>query len=252
VSFSALQFATMTPFVLQSPSQFRPPGPPALTSATYTADFNEVKSMGSAASTTRTADETLLAKFWNASTPSYSWNAVALALAAERHTTMSENARLLVLVNLALADARIACWEAKKEYLFWRPITAITLADTDGNPATALDAAWTPLLGTPSHPDYPSGHSSGSGAAAAVLAHFFGENTSFSVDSDVMTEVTRSFSSFTAATSEVNDARVFAGIHFRTAVNDGRALGGKVADYILEHAAQRIHGHAQDRDHDQD
>jgi membrane-associated phospholipid phosphatase len=248
--FGALQFATMTPFVLQSPSQFRPAGPPALTSHTYTADFNESKLMGSATSTTRTADQTLLAEFWNASNPSYFWNAVAVNLGAERHTTMSENARLLALVNLALVDARIACWDAKKAYLFWRPITAITLADTDGNPLTVQDAAWTPLLDTPNHPDYPSGHSSVSSAAVTVLAHFFGEHTSFTVDSDVMTGVTRSFSSFSAASSEVNDARVFGGIHFRTAVNDGRALGKTVAHYILDHAVQTIHGHDGDRDHD--
>lgn len=247
--FGAVQFATMVPFVLNSPSQFRPAGPPALTSATYTADFDEVKSMGSATSSTRDADQTLLARFWNASNPSYTWNAVAVALGTRRHYTMSENARLLALVNLALADARIACWEAKKTYLFWRPITAITLADTDGNPDTALDAGWAPLLVTPNHPDYPSGHSTVSSAAATVLAHFFGEHTSFSVDSDVMTGVTRSFSSFSAATSEVNDARVFGGIHFRTAVNDGWAIGEKVAQYILDNAAQRLHGHDGDDNH---
>jgi membrane-associated phospholipid phosphatase len=236
----------MTPFVLESPSQFRPAGPPALTSNGYTADYEESKSMGSATSTTRTADQTLLAEFWNASNPSYFWNAVAINLGAERHTTMSENARLLALVNLALLDARIACWDAKKAYVFWRPITAITLGDSDGNPATIGDPAWTPLLATPDHPDYPSGHSCVSGAALTVLAHFFGEHTSFTVDSDVMTGVTRSFSSFSAASSEVNDARVFGGIHFGTAVNDGRATGETVAKYFLEHAALQIHGH----DHD--
>ncbi len=240
--FAGLQFATMTPFVIQSPSQFRPSGPPSLTSDHYTDDFNEIKSIGSATSSTRTADQTLLAEFWNASNPSYTWNSLAVALGAQRGTSMSQNARILALVNLALADARIACWDAKKEYLFWRPITAITLADTDGNPDTAPDASWTPLLITPPHPDYPSGHATATGAATGVLAHFFGEDTPFTVDSDVMTGVTRSFAGFPAATSEVNDARVFGGIHFRTAVNDGRALGQQVANFILDNAAQRLNG----------
>ncbi len=246
------QFATMTPWSIQAPSQFRPGGPPALNSDRYAAVFNETKSMGSATSTLRTADQTLFSKFWNSSTVTYDWNTVGVELSNERHFTMSENAHLLALLNIALADAVIACWEAKYHYVAWRPVTAIPLAATDGNPATDADPTWTPLLITPAHPEYPSGHSTTSSAAATVLAHFFGEQSSFTIDSDVMLGVTRSFTSFSSAQDEIANARIFGGIHFRTACEDGRATGQQVANYILEHAALRIHGHDHDGDHDHD
>ncbi|HYJ44976.1 MAG TPA: vanadium-dependent haloperoxidase, partial [Pyrinomonadaceae bacterium] len=137
------QFAHMTTWALNSPSQFRPSGPPALTSDQYAADFNEVKEIGSINSSTRTADQTQISVFWNGNTP-VSWNRVATSVAAARHTTLSQNARVLALLNVAMADAVISCWDAKYTYVFWRPVTAIRLASTDSNPATAEDAAWTP------------------------------------------------------------------------------------------------------------
>jgi len=246
------QFATMTPWALQSPSQFRPPGPPALSSDQYTADFNETKSMGSISSASRTADQTLFAKFWNSTGVTYFWNRIAVSLSAERHYTLSENAHLLGMLNIALADAAIACWDGKYHYVFWRPITAIQLADTDGNPATDADPTWTPLLTTPNFPEYPSGHSTTSGAAATLLAHVFGEDSSFTADSDGMPGVTRSFTSFSAALAEIKDARVFGGIHFRTACNDGNVCGQQVAGYILSNAMERVDGHDDDGDHHND
>jgi hypothetical protein len=198
--------------------------------------------MGSLSSSIRTADQTLAAQFWNASTPAYFWDTLAIAQGAQRHYTLSENARLLALVNVAIADAAIACWEAKYHYVFWRPVTAIPLADTDGNPDTTADPSWTPLLTTPAFPEYPSGHSSVSGAAVTVLASYFGNGTSFSMDSDVLLGVTRTFSSFPAALSEIQDARVFGGIHFRTACVDAQATGTAVANYILANALQPVHG----------
>ena len=241
----AVQFATMPPWAMLSPSQFRPDGPPALTSDRYAADFNEVKCLGGAISALRTDDQLLAAKFWDSANGAYFWNSLALRLVAQRHASLLQNARLFALLNMAMADARIACWDAKYTYVFWRPITAIQLAATDGNPATLEDVSWTPSLGgTPNHPDYPSGHSTESGAAAAVLAHFFGEQTQFIMDSDWMPGVTRSFSSFSAATEEVNSARIIGGIHFRSACEDGRATGRKVSNYILRHAAQPVRGRA--------
>jgi membrane-associated phospholipid phosphatase len=236
------QFAYMTPWVILSPSQFRPLGPPALDSARYTADFLETKSMGSFSSSIRTADQTLASLFWNASTASYYWDTIAVSLAAQRHSTLSENARLLALLNVAMADAAIACWEAKYHYVFWRPVTAIPLAATDGNGDTSADPAWMPLFATPAHPEYPSGHSTVSSAAATVLADYFGEATSFSVGSDVMVGVVRSFPNFTAALAEIVDARVFAGIHFRSACNDGQATGAGVAQYVMSNAFQPVNG----------
>ena len=237
------QFATMTPWAIHSPSQFHPAGPPALTSDRYKADFNETKTMGKDSSTLRSADQTLAAKFWNSSTVTYLWNRVAVSLSGaerHRHATLSEKARLLALLNISLADAAIACWEAKYTYVFWRPVTAIQLAATDP------DATWTPLLITPNHPEYPSGHSTASSAAAAVLAAYFGEEASFSVDSDGMVGVIRSFTSLAEALDEIKDARIFSGIHFRSACDDGQATGQKVAGYILNNSLRAVHGKRND------
>jgi len=144
-------------------------------------------------------------------------------------------------MNVAMADAEIGCWDAKYVFTFWRPVTAIPLAATDGNPATTEDPAWTPLFATPNHPEYPSGHSCISSAATAVLADSFGEKTHFSVESDLMPGVVRSFKSFSAALNEVKNARIFAGIHFRSATDDGQTIGASVAEYVLDHAAQPVH-----------
>jgi hypothetical protein len=247
------QFAYMTPWAILSPSQFRPAGPPALTSARYAEDFNETKMMGSATSATRTTDQTVASWFWASGTASFIWNALAVSLLDHsksddefeheshgRHRSSLDSARLLAVLNVAMADAAIGCWEAKYFYTFWRPVTAIPLAATDGNPATTEDPAWTPLFATPAHPEYPSGHSCVSGAAGAVLANSFGEKTHFSVESDLMPGVVRSFKSFSTALEEVKNARIFAGIHFRSATDDGQSIGASVADYVLEHTAQPV------------
>jgi PAP2 superfamily len=233
------QVAAMETWIIQSHSQFRPGGPPALDSAQYVADFNEIKVIGSANSAVRTADQTQFTIVWSGNTIGI-WNRTALQIAAPRQLPLLQEARLLAQLNLALADASIGCWDAKYTYVFWRPITAIQLGDTDGNDATAADPTWTPLLPTPPFPDYPSNHACTGGAAAAVLAAWFGENTPFWITSETLPGVTRSFSSFSQATDELNDARVFGGIHFRTAVNVGRSLGQQVAEYVLENALQRV------------
>jgi hypothetical protein len=252
----AQQFATMTPWVIASPSQFRPAGPPALTSAQYAANFNETKMLGSATSATRTLDQKVLAYFWASNNVNYFWDMVAINLLergrdddraeesghGKHNRALLEHARILALVNLALADAGIALFDAKYTYVWWRPVTAIPLGDTDGNPATTADATWTPLIVTPAHPEYPSAHSSYSGAAAVTLAHEFGERTRFIAESDLLPGVTRSFRSFSAALDEIATARIAAGIHFRSACDDGRVVGAAVANYILEHALQPLNG----------
>jgi membrane-associated phospholipid phosphatase len=233
------QFASMTPWVLRRPSQFRLAPPLALTSAEYAADYNEIKSMGAFSGSPRSADQSELALFWAGNTPVF-WNRIAAQIAAARSLSLSENAHLLVLLNVAMADAAIACWDAKYRYVFWRPITAIRAGDTDGNASTDPDPVWTPWLdsfptGTPPHPEYPSGHSTLSGAAASVLAAAFGDDTSFTVISDVRPG-TRAFSSFSAAVAEIADARVFGGIHFRTSCVRANMLGQAVANYVSTHA----------------
>ena len=236
------QFSYMTPWVIASPSQFRPAGPPALSSARYAEVFNESKAYGSATSIVRTADQTLYSIFWQGAVNRV-WSRVAIELGAERHTTLLQNALLLSELNVAIADATIAGFDAKYHYNFWRPITAIPLADTDGNPATIADPNWVPLIVTPPHPDYVSTHSALTAAAIAVLSHYFGNNSSFVVDSEFSPGVVRSFSDFPSAQVELNNARVFGGIHFRTACEDGEALGTAVGRFVLRSAFQRVDGH---------
>jgi hypothetical protein len=254
-------FVFMTPWVIASPSLFRPGPPPALASAQYATDFNEVKSKGSFSSLTRTADETTAAYFWNSASASYLWGHVALSLIdngggndgekddrdengngnSHRHSSLVENARILGELTLAMADAAIGCWDAKYTYNFWRPITAIRETGDDGNPLTTPDTTWTPLFSTPAHPDYPSGHSCVSGAATVILAHEYGEHTRFQMNSDGLPGVTRTFNSFSAALEDVKSARVNAGIHFRTATEVGTALGFSVGQVVLQHAFNPVH-----------
>jgi hypothetical protein len=234
------QLAITTPFALVTPSQFRPAGPPALASDQYKADFNEVKTIGRATSSPRTPEQTEIARFWADSAPVH-WNRIALAVAAEHHTTFSENARLFALLNIALGDAAIAAWDAKCAYNFWRPITAIRLAPLDGSDATIGDPTWTPLLNpTPAHQDYISNHSTVSGAAAAVLAAYFGDKNTFTSTSDNLPGVLRTHTSFSAAANEANDSRVFAGIHFRSACTNGRATGDQIGRYVMVNLARPL------------
>jgi hypothetical protein len=240
------QLATAMPWVLTSPSQFRPGPFPDLTSAQYAADVNEVQVFGSATSTARSVDQTTLAYFWGSATsPVYTWDTVATSLMAgedHHHHALVEHARILALVDIALSDGLVAGWDGKYHYLLWRPITAITLADTDGNPATTADPSWMPLLTTPPYPSYASGLLTVSSAAATVLASAFGDRTRFTVRSDTLLGVTRSFRSFSAALDELADARVLEGIHFRFDDLAGRATGTAVGNYILEHALQPLQG----------
>jgi hypothetical protein len=230
------QLATTNPWVIASPSQFHTGGPAAMTSDQYTADYNEVKNMGSATNSGRTKDQTLYSNFWQVGNPPDYWDPVVLSLAAQHNLPMTQTARLLALVNLGMADAIIGCWDAKYTYSSWRPITAIQLGDTDSNDATTADTTWVPLVTTPAFPEYPSAHSCVSGAAARILSQIFGEETAFNVGSNAMPGVTRRFLNFTEALEEIQDARVFGGIHFRTATVDGTALGIAVGDYVLAHA----------------
>ena len=160
-----------------------------------------------------------------------------------------QNAHLFALLNVAMADAGIACWDSKYRYVYWRPITAIRLGDTDGNASTDPDTEWTPWLdalpsGTPPHPEYPSAHSTYSGAAAFILAVAFGENTAFSVTSEIRPG-TRSYTSFSEAIAEIADARVFGGIHLRSSCARGNSLGRAVADYVWRQTT-RARGDDQD------
>ncbi len=226
------QFANMTPFALTSPSQFLPTGPPPLSSPRYAQDLSEVRALGSATSTVRTAEQTQTAVFWQVDTPSAMWNRVADDLADANGTTLTQNARLLALMNIALADATIGIWNAKNHFDAWRPVTAIR---------ALLDPTWTPLLTTPAFQEYPSAHSGVSAAAAAVLASSYGNDTSFTVTSNGLPGVERDFTSFSSSVLQIEDARIYAGFHFRFSCVDGATLGASVGAYVLGHVALPVH-----------
>lgn len=244
------QFATMTPFALTSPDQFVPAPPPPLTSARYARDFNEVKAIGSANSTIRTPEETQTAIFWQSDTPTAIWNRVAEDLAQQRGRSMLANARILALMNVSVADSAIAIWNAKNAYDTWRPITAIQQADSDGNPGTSPDPNWTPLLTTPAFQEYPAGHPGVSNGGATVLASFYGDDTPFTVTSTNLPGVERSFTSLSSAIEQVENARVWGGIHFRTATVTAAHMGAEVAHYVTATRLLPLHGHDRHQDGD--
>jgi hypothetical protein len=230
------QWPSVRPFVLKSASQFRPAPPPALTSTAYTEAFQEVQSLGAINSTTRSADETQIAQFWNP--PIWiAWNNIAETAALAHHDTLVQDARLFTLLNLSLADSTIAFYDAKYTYNLWRPITAIHAADTDGNGATTADPNWTPLATTGGDPSYPGAHAVISAAASDVLASFFnGDAFAFTAQSTALAGVNRSFTSFSAAAREATLSRIYAGQHFRTDEVAGTKLGTEVAGYVLQKA----------------
>jgi hypothetical protein len=238
-NFPAPVFTTwgqVTPFVLDSGNQFRPPPPPALTSPAYAAAINEVQSLGSVTSMTRTTEQTEIGKFWNPPIQNF-WNQIAEEVATAHHTNLQTTARLFAELNLSFADSAIAFYDAKYTYQLWRPVTAINLADTDGNPATVADPTWLPLAGnTPADPSYPGAHSTISAAGADVLARFFGDHQSFSVTSPALPGVTRSFDSFGAAATEAGLSRIYAGVHTRLDHVAGLKLGHEVANFVLHNA----------------
>jgi membrane-associated phospholipid phosphatase len=233
-------WASVPCFALPTAGEFRPPGPPALTSEAYAASYRRVMALGAAGSRVRTRDQTEVAFFWadgeGTVTPPGHWNRIAQTVAAARGLTVVENARLFAALNVALADAAIACWECKYGSDFWRPVTAVRAAGRLGGPALSGDACWSPLLPTPPFPSYTSGHSTFSGAAAAVLADFFGTDAvRFASTSDGLPGVVRSYLSFTAAAEEAGLSRIYGGIHWDFDNADGLACGRKVGEYVSRH-----------------
>jgi hypothetical protein len=259
------EWGNVTPFALKSADQFPISAPPALTSQEYADAFNEVKSLGGdgvTTPTTRTAEQTQIATFWGydgsigLSTPPRLYNQIAETLASQEHNTVVDNARFFALIDLAMADAGIACWNDKYAFNFWRPVTAIRAGDTDGNSATVADPTWTPLGApadngsgtnfTPPFPAYPSGHATFGGALFQMMANYFGRDTiSFTIGSDefngttrdqngnVRPVVTRSFTSFSQAAEENGQSRIYLGIHWRFDKVQGIALGENIADYVF-------------------
>jgi hypothetical protein len=234
--------ANVQPFLIQSSSQFRTDGPNALTSAEYAQDFNEVKALGSVNSQTRTPEQTHIALFWQSAGGHVRvWNEVARNLVEEPTygVDILDSALLFAMLNLSTADSAINCWNDKYHWDFWRPWTAIQRADEDGNPATEADPAWTALLTAP-YPEHPSGHLAGDGAQLEVLQRFFGDRTGFDATSARFPGELRHFDRFSLALREIIDARIWAGLHFRTADIQAKILGRKVVHYMAKHYFQPI------------
>jgi hypothetical protein len=227
-------WGNVAPFVLNNAAQFRPGSPPALTSQAYAQAINEVKSLGQKTSTTRTADQTVIAKFW-AGPIWNTWNEIAEEAALAHHTNLETTARLFAVLNLSFADSAIAFYDAKYHYQLWRPVTAIRLASTTGNPATVGNPTWTPLAVTALDPSYPGAHSTISSAGATVLLAFFGNQDQIKVTSDVLPGVVRTFASYNDVATEAGLSRIYAGQHTRIDHEAGLQLGHAVAQFVLPH-----------------
>jgi hypothetical protein len=228
------QWPTVTPWAMASGDQFRAAPPPSLASAEYAVALNEVKLLGAASSTARTADQTEIAYYWadgaGTWTPPGHWFSIASDAANRQGLSTLESARLFALLGISVADAGIAAWDTKYAFNLWRPVTAIQRGEEDGNPLTIGDASWTPLLGTPPHPSYTSGHSTFSASAAELLALYFGtDSVNFCSASESANAATRCFTSFTEAAMEAGMSRIYGGIHFQFDNQAGLAAGKQIA-----------------------
>jgi hypothetical protein len=233
------------PFAIRSAEEFRPPPPPRLTSTEWVAQYNLLKAIGATNSLTRTPEQREVALFWadgaNTESPPGHWNKIAQQVAEKNGYDILESARRFAALNVAMADAAIVCWDAKYTYNWWRPITAIRAGDTDNNPATEPDRNWLPLIPTPPFPEHTSGHSTFSGAAAAVLAELTGSDEfSFVTTSDGLPGVVRRFRRFSDAAKEAGMSRIYGGIHFPAANEQGLECGQQIGQYVTRSLFQKL------------
>jgi hypothetical protein len=242
---SAQGLAFTAPFVVESNTQFRPDRPRTLASATYTEDFNAVKALGRRTGSTRTEAQTELAPFWEGNA-SVHWNQAANQITRANHLSMSDSNRLLAVLNIAMADTAITIWSAKRHYgadpaeVTWRPLTAITLADTDGIAETAADPDWLPLVGTPSHPEYPAGHPALNGAAGTVLLSHFADVQTFTLTTSGVKLTSKTYAGISQARADGNNARVWGGMHYPSTVAVSDAAGEAAANYVNANSMQLL------------
>ena len=242
-AMSAQGLAFTAPFVVESNTQFRPGPPRALMSAEFTDDFDAVKALGRRTESTRTETQTELAPFWEGNA-SVHWNQAANQIARANHLSTSDSNRLLAVLNIAMADTALTIWSAKRHYgadpaaVTWRPLTAITLADTDGNPDTVADPAWLPLVTTPSHPEYPAGHPALNGAAAGVLLSQFADGQTFTLTTTG--QPSKTYAGIAQARADGNNARVWGGMHYPSTVGISDAVGEAIADYVGQNSMQLL------------
>ena len=238
---SAPWLGFVTPLLVHSATQFAPPAPPALTSARYTRDFAEVKALGSVNSAARTPAQTSTAQFFSGN-PLVQYNAALRDQVSVRHLDIVDAARMFAAIGMSVADAEISVWHAKYIYGLWRPVTAIGLADTDGNPATSADPSWAPLITTPPYPEYPSGYNAFNSTVAHGLENLFQtRHLQLTLTSTAVPGVQRHYDCGGALLQDVVDARVWQGIHFRTADTAARDIGAQLTAWTLDHYFQPIH-----------
>ncbi len=231
--------AKLRPFMLESPSQFRAPGPPALDSSQWAQDFNETKLYGALNSTARTHEQTEIGRFY-AEHAGAQYSRIMRKFALERNFNVADNARLFAMVYLSLADAMIAGWESKYYFNFWRPVTAIRAGDTDASELTEADSNWTPLVATPGHPEYPAAHGCLTAAFADTLRAFFGTKKVKIKLSSSVTNTTRTFENTDDLIKEIIDARVYGGMHYRSSVKDGANIGKHVTHWMTKYYFQPV------------
>lgn len=233
--------SSMKPFVMNSPSQFRPGPPPDLKSDTWTKDYNEIKELGERNSTKRTARQTEDARFWLTTGPA-AYHPFERQIAIAKNLSVVDTARLMALISVAEADAIQAVYEAKWHYMFWRPMTAIRNGDIDENPATERDATWEPIDNTPLHPEYPCAHCIGSEAVAVVIKAVIGssEIPEVAISNPTAPGVTHRYANLDAFTDEVANARIYAGFHYRNSTVVGREMGRKIGEYVVTNVMQPL------------
>jgi VCPO second helical-bundle domain len=230
----------LSPWTLRNPSQFRAEPPPSLTSETWARDYNEVKRLGDAAGSARTAEQTDLARFIS-DQPMLQWNRAWRGIAIGQELSLADNARFFAMLSTVYTDALIACWDSKFFYNFWRPVTAIRAGDTDGNPETAPDPNWIGVVVTPNHPEYPAAHGCGSSASVETLKIFFAaDRFNFTMDSMVagLTQPVRAYTRFSQALDDILNARIYGGMHYRSSTEKGAIIGKQVAHFATRHFFQ--------------
>ena len=231
--------AKVKPFAIGRASRFRTPGPLSLTSARYAAELNEVKALGALNGSTRTDAQTELGRFYSAN-PIPMLNKSLRDIVTRKGLSITRAARLFAMTSVSGADALIACWDDKAHYNFWRPISAIRLANTDGNPATTAQTDWLPFLPTPPYPDHPSGYNCFTGATTQAAREFFGTNRVRISLTSPITMTTKTYSRLNRIVNDTIDARIYLGFHFRTPDVQGAKLGRSVASYVADHYFERV------------
>jgi hypothetical protein len=225
----------VTPFGIDSSDQFRSNAPPPLHSGKYVRDYNEVKKVGELNSPERPQDRTDVARYFAVAVPAHLWSQAARQVSAAQGKSLSENARIFALLNMAISDGLVSSIETKYHYVFWRPITAIRAGDTDGNPRTNPDPAWTPFITTPCFPSYPSAHASGSYAGRTIVEKIFGSGRhDITLSHPGVPDVTLHYTKFSQITDDIDDARVYGGIHFRFDQEAGARQGRRVGSYVYK------------------